>query len=131
MGAELTGIRLLEKAHRKNKSARVLLEIGDTDGACSRAYYAMFDAARAALLLSKAQIQPGSIKTHAGILSAFGMHLVKEGPFPKDTSRILKAALDLRIEADYMGDDISLDVAKEAVSAAETFVESVQNQFTL
>ena len=31
-------------------SAKVLLDTGDMDGACNRAYYAMFDAACAALL---------------------------------------------------------------------------------
>ena len=43
---------LLEKATRAASSAKLLLDTGDTDGACNRAYYAMFDAARAALLAS-------------------------------------------------------------------------------
>ena len=45
---------LMAKAFRAAASARLLLEAGDTDGACNRAYYAMFDAARAALLASGA-----------------------------------------------------------------------------
>jgi uncharacterized protein (UPF0332 family) len=40
---------LMQKAARALDSARLLLDAGDTDGACNRAYYAMFDAARAAL----------------------------------------------------------------------------------
>jgi uncharacterized protein (UPF0332 family) len=40
----------LAKAKTAVRSARVLLAAGDPDGACNRAYYAMFDAARAALL---------------------------------------------------------------------------------
>jgi uncharacterized protein (UPF0332 family) len=43
-------IELMDKARRAATSARLLLDMGDLDGACSRAYYAMFDAARAALL---------------------------------------------------------------------------------
>jgi uncharacterized protein (UPF0332 family) len=39
----------MQKAARALDSARLLLDAGDTDGACNRAYYAMFDAARAAL----------------------------------------------------------------------------------
>ena len=35
----------LLKAETSDKSARVLLDVGDTDSACSRAYYAMYDAA--------------------------------------------------------------------------------------
>lgn len=37
---------LMAKARTACASARLLLERGDTDGACNRAYYAMFDAAR-------------------------------------------------------------------------------------
>jgi uncharacterized protein (UPF0332 family) len=39
----------LQKAETSVKSARMLLDAGDTDSACSRAYYAMYDAARACL----------------------------------------------------------------------------------
>jgi hypothetical protein len=41
---------LMEKANRVVASAKLLLDAGDVDGACNRAYYAMFDAARAALI---------------------------------------------------------------------------------
>ena len=39
---------LMAKAAQAAESARMLLTSGDADGACNRAYYAMFDAARAA-----------------------------------------------------------------------------------
>lgn len=41
---------LLNKAERASASSKILLAAKDADGACNRAYYAMFDAARAALL---------------------------------------------------------------------------------
>ena len=37
---------LFTKAKTAATSARILLNAGDVDGACNRAYYAMFDAAR-------------------------------------------------------------------------------------
>jgi len=40
---------LFAKAQTAAVSARILLNAGNVDGACNRAYYAMFDAARAAL----------------------------------------------------------------------------------
>lgn len=40
---------LMKKAKRALSAARLLLTAGDGDGACNRAYYAMFDAAHAAL----------------------------------------------------------------------------------
>ncbi|MFP3248173.1 MAG: HEPN domain-containing protein, partial [Paraburkholderia sp.] len=40
----------MAKADRALEEARVLLRAGGYEGACNRAYYAMFDAAHAALL---------------------------------------------------------------------------------
>jgi len=40
----------LKKARRALAGARLLLQSGDGDGACNRAYYAMFEATHAALL---------------------------------------------------------------------------------
>lgn len=54
MSHRLTPAILMTKADRACLSARALLDLGDMDGTCNRAYYAMFDAARAALLASKA-----------------------------------------------------------------------------
>jgi uncharacterized protein (UPF0332 family) len=41
---------LMAKAMQAAESAQALLDREDADGACNRAYYAMFEAARAALL---------------------------------------------------------------------------------
>jgi len=59
------------KASRALASAALLLDAGDVDGACNRAYYAMFDAARAALIWSGAPVDPTVAKTHSGLISAF------------------------------------------------------------
>ena len=61
---------LMAKAMQAAASAKVLLDTGDSDGACNRAYYAMFDAARAALLASGAPVEPEIAKTHNGLISA-------------------------------------------------------------
>lgn len=66
MSARLTPVALMMKADRACASARALLELGDADGACNRAYYAMYDAARAALLASGAPVRPDIGKTHSG-----------------------------------------------------------------
>ena len=41
---------LMDKAARAVTSAKLLLDAGDVDGACNRAYYAMFHAAKATLI---------------------------------------------------------------------------------
>ncbi|MBB5202604.1 HEPN domain-containing protein [Glaciimonas immobilis] len=75
---------LICKAGRALESAQLLRNAGDIDGACNRAYYAIFDAAKAALL----QILPGSDpmvgKTPIGLIAAFGLHLVKTGLVPAE-----------------------------------------------
>ena len=48
--------KLMAKAQGFCAAARLLLEAGHIDDAATRAYYAMFDAARAALLASGAPI---------------------------------------------------------------------------
>lgn len=68
---------LMTKARRALASADTLLRDGDCDGACNRAYYAMFDAARAALIASKAAVPPEIAKTDSGLIAAFSLHLVK------------------------------------------------------
>ena len=116
---------LVTKARIACESARALLERQDSDGACNRAYYAMFDAARAALMATNAEIPLNIGKTHSGVLSAFSQHLVKNGPVPRDIGRLLKQAEELRLVADYSGDSITLDDARALVEKAESFVDTL------
>lgn len=116
---------LMAKAIQAAASARVLLNTGDADGACNRAYYAMFDAARAALLASGADVG----RTHKGLLNAFSDRLVKNGPLPKEMGRLLKHAEAFRYVADYEGEPVELGDAQAMVEQAETFVAAMQEEF--
>lgn len=123
MNGQLTPEILLAKADRACQSARALLELKDVDGACNRAYYAMFDSARAALLkCNAAPIKQDIGKTHRGLINAFSEHLIKNGPISKDLGRLLKRAEEIRLIADYKSDSVELDDAKEMVEQAEIFV---------
>lgn len=117
---------LMAKAVQAAASAKVLLDTGDADGASNRAYYAMFDAARAALLASGFDVG----KTHKGVLNAFSDRLVKNGPLPKEMGRRLKHAEAFRYVADYEGDLVELSDAQEMVEQAETFVTAMRAKFT-
>ena len=76
------------KAARAIHSATLLLADGDVDGACNRAYYAMFDAARAALLSVDAPMPIEFGKTHSSLIAAFGQHLVKPGRVSLECGRV-------------------------------------------
>lgn len=121
----MTAEDLMTKAAQAVASARVLLATADADGACNRAYYAMFDAARAALIASGAEIG----KTHKGVLNAFSDRLVKNGPVAREMGRLLKHAETFRYVADYESDSVELSDARDLVEQAEVFVGAMRGQF--
>ncbi|MHB8951277.1 MAG: HEPN domain-containing protein [Rhodoferax sp.] len=131
MSNQFTPSALMAKAERACSSARALLDLGDVDGACNRAYYAMFDAARAALLASGAPVRPDIGKTHSGLITAFSEHLIKNGPVSKEMGRLLKRAEEIRLVADYKDDSVELTDAQEMVEQAEVFVSALRAEFKL
>jgi uncharacterized protein (UPF0332 family) len=117
--------KFMEKAIRAAVSAQTLLDNGDMEGACDRAYYAMFNAARAALLKSNAQVPEEVARTHSGLISAFSLHLVKTNKIPVEYGRALNKVEDLRMIADYKGDPIEPDRAIWAVDQSKIFVKKM------
>jgi uncharacterized protein (UPF0332 family) len=116
----------MAKAERALASAQLLLNSGDVDGACNRAYYAMFDAARAALLTVQAPVPSEVARTHSGLIAAFSLHLVKPGLVAVEHGRSLNKVEDLRLIADYKGDHVTLDNAAWALEQAHNFLQAVQ-----
>ncbi len=121
----MTHQELMAKAQRALTSAQTLLDDQDTDGACNRAYYAMFDAARAALLAIAAPVPPEIAKTHSGLISAFSLHLIKTGKLPTELGKALNKVEGLRLVSDYKGDSISLEDSQWAVAQATVFVQEI------
>jgi uncharacterized protein (UPF0332 family) len=119
----------MDKALRALSSARLLLADGDVDGACNRAYYAMFDAAHAALLGSGTPINHDETKTHRGLNGAFGRHLVKAGHLSPELGRALNEVERIRRLADYTGEDIGYEKANWTVEQAEAFVAAMRAKF--
>ena len=117
---------LMAKATQAVASARVLLELGDVDGAANRAYYAMFDAAQAALVRSGVPVADALGKTHRGVINTFSAYLVKDGPVSKELGRQLKRAEEMRLVADYNGASVTQDDVAELVMQAELFVQAMQ-----
>lgn len=122
----MTAQELMAKAERALASAQLLLNSGDVDGACNRAYYAMFDAARAALLTVRAPVPSEVARTHSGLISAFSLHLVKPGLVAVEHGRSLNKVEDLRLIADYRGDPVTLENAAWALKQAQHFLQAVQ-----
>ena len=87
----------LEQARDTLRDAHSLHEIGGTPvSIVNRAYYAMFYAALAVLIT----IDRGSSK-HMGVITIFDEQFVKQNIFPKEMSRMLHQAFEMRQEGDY------------------------------
>ncbi len=86
----------LAKAREKARVAHDLFAKGDWDDSVSRAYYAAFHAAQAALLTEG---QRG--ETHKGLVTLFGLLLVKTGKFEKRWGKFLANLKDDREAGDY------------------------------
>jgi uncharacterized protein (UPF0332 family) len=119
----------MRKAVSSLGAARLLLENGYTDEACSRAYYAMFDAARAALLVVNAPVEAEVARTHKGLISAFGKHVVKPRLVSQKVGRSLGQAQHVRLIADYNGSPVDAKDAGQIVEWAATFIQTIDKTF--
>jgi uncharacterized protein (UPF0332 family) len=109
------------KAQVAARSARVLLDHGDPDGAVNRAYYASFGAARAVL----ASIRPrlAISKRHGTIFRRFGKHAVDERGFERALGRsFLLRQRRARQAADYLEGQVEMTMARQVVDEAGSFL---------
>jgi len=117
---------LWRKSRTTARSARLLVgaAIADSNSAVSRAYFAMFDAARAALATAEPDL--GQVKRHATVIGRFGRYMVKDRGLDVRLGRELSLAFDLRTVADYEPVMTDLDEATELVGTAEACVDTVE-----
>ena len=116
---------LIDKALRAIVSAKLLNAAGDTDGAANRAYYAMYDAAIAALAWAGGADE-GSPRTHSGLIARFGQRLVQSGKVSPELGRSINRVQELRLSADYVAASVSLERAEWAIHEAEAFVAAIR-----
>lgn len=113
----------LEKSKEKLRVAQLLLSQKAFEDAISRAYYAAFHAAQAALLTEGL-----TATTHQGVVNLFGLHFVKTGKMDKKFGRFLSNLKDDRENSDYeIYSSIDEDIAKNAVREAREFVNAIQS----
>lgn len=105
-------------------AAKMLLEEGLLNSAVNRAYYAMFYAVLALLALQKKETSK-----HSSAISLFDKDYVKTGVFPKELSRWLHNAFDLRQRSDYGVQYIPLgEEAREVIEKADAFVRQIKEK---
>ena len=88
--------RYLERAHEALESARILHQSQHYLDSVSRAYYAMYHVAMAALIPEGV-----SVKTHKGTIGLFYQRLIATGKLPPDLGRAFSFAFEKRTSGDY------------------------------
>jgi uncharacterized protein (UPF0332 family) len=111
----------MQRARGMLAAARDTLRLGHLETAVSRAYYAVFHAAEAAL-----RLEGEEPRTHQGVKNLFGLLLVKTGKVPRHLGRILGELKNDREEGDYsLFPTLAADDAEAAVRNAEQFVAEI------
>ena len=112
----------LLRAEKALRSAKLLLDNNEIEDAVSRAYYAMFHAAKA-ILYSK----DVKTKTHKGTVSSFGEHVVKTGILDEEYADMLRKAFDLRQKSDYeIYTELDEELVRETVNNAEKLIKKIK-----
>lgn len=121
-GARELAFHRIETAREDLEAARLNFESGQYRTSNNRAYYAIFRAISACLAL-----EFKAYKQHAQTIGVFNKDFVHNGIFPKEISRKISRAQEVRHASDY--DDfyiVSVEEAKEQLETAEEVVDMVE-----
>ena len=111
--------------------ARLMYETECYKSAANRAYYSVFHAMRAVLILDGIDS-----KKHAGIISEFQRLYIKPGIFPKEAAKTIADAFDIRTNSDYNDFHIVakadveklIDDARSCLFMVSSFVENYDGE---
>ncbi len=118
------GNKLIEIAKRNLSEMRAMFESRHYYGTVNRAYYAMFQAVSALLLLDGLRF-----KKHMSLISAFGRHYAKTDVVPREYHQLLSKAYETRNKADYDVDMvIDHELAGLYCQKAEEFVAFIEQE---
>lgn len=117
----------LECARDALHDAHVLNENGGSAvSIVNRAYYSVFYAALA--LLVTVNVEPTK---HSGVLAKFDEFFIREGIFPKEMSKIIHHAFDMRQAGDYQKSKvITQEQAVQVLELAEEFIEKIEEKLS-
>lgn len=115
---------LWRKSLKTLRSAQILLDNQLYEDAISCAYYSVFYAAKAVLLVHNVVVT----KSHRALRNAFGKHLIKTKELEQEWGKILSREYDNRILSDYNESyEASTDDAKQTVEEAELFINRIRD----
>jgi len=112
----------LERAEQSIQAAQMLAAAGYSDFAASRAYYAAFYAATAALLHEGFEFSK-----HSGVIAYVHRQFVRTGRLAKQHGQDLNWLFELRSIGDY-GEirHVASEEAEKAIRAATAFLQAIK-----
>jgi len=112
----------LEVAKARLKAAKLLFEKEMLEDAVNRAYYAFFHAAKAML-----NTLGFDAKTHSGLISEFGLRIIKTKMLDKKFAQYFRRAFEMRESSDYeIGIVFGKDEVQSLIKNAEEFLKKAQ-----
>lgn len=112
-----------EKGDAALEEAQILFESKKYDGSVTRAYYAVFHYACAALFTKGLEA-----KSHRGMQRLFHLHFIRTKIFDEEFGLILSHAQKAREEADYYPEiTFSEKIAKERLQDAKKFIKKIKS----
>jgi len=105
--------------------AQEVLKSGHSAAAASSAYYAMLNAARAAL-----SEQDEYAKTHTGTWTLFSAAFVANGEFDQELSALARRAKSAREKGDYEAAPPTTEEAAEYTDGAARFIIAIEELLT-
>ena len=116
----------IARAREAAEAAQICFERKLPHSATSRAYYAMFWAAQAALAGVGVRRTEWS---HTALLASFASDLIRRRKvYPAVLGQHFNRAMQLRLDADYRLAGVSLNQAAKVVRWAEQFVTAISEQ---
>jgi len=112
----------LDVAKRRLEAAKLLFEKGMIEDAVNRAYYSFFHAAKAML-----NALGFDAKTHSGLISEFGLRIIKINLLDKKFGQYIRKAFEMRESSDYeIGVIFSKGEVQTLIKNAEEFLRKAQ-----
>jgi uncharacterized protein (UPF0332 family) len=109
----------MEKAEKALKTAVLISETDDYDGAANRAYYSIFHAENALLLTKDI-----SGNSHKHVHNSISKEFVKPGALPDDMNRRIKEVERIRATGDYSKTkSVTKEEMEEVISEAKEFLK--------
>jgi uncharacterized protein (UPF0332 family) len=112
----------LEVAKRRLMAAKLLFEKNMIEDAVNRAYYSFFHAAKAML-----NIIGFDAKTHSGLISEFGLRIIKANLLDGKFGQYFRRAFEMRESSDYeIGIVFSKEEVQMLIKNADEFLKKAQ-----